>query len=120
MRNKLAVYLALGMTVALGRDLYAADQVLVEAESFQDKGGWVIDQQFVDVMGSPYLLAHGMGCPVANAQTTIAFPAAGTYRVWVRTKNWKPGAWEAPGRFQLSVGGKTLATIFGTEPGWHW
>src|SRR4051794_38675828 len=39
----------------------AADQVLVEAESFADPGGWVLDTQFTHVMGSPYLLAHGMG-----------------------------------------------------------
>ena len=31
--------------------------VLVEAEAFEDVGGWVIDQQFMDQMGSPFLLA---------------------------------------------------------------
>ena len=64
-----------------------AVEVLVEAEGFADRGGWVVDQQFIDVMGSPYLLAHGMGRPVANARTTVEFPATGTYRVWVRTKD---------------------------------
>ena len=33
--------------------------VLIETESFDKKGGWFIDQQSMDVMGSPYLLAHG-------------------------------------------------------------
>ena len=28
-----------------------AENVLVEAESFRDKGGWVVDQQFMDLMG---------------------------------------------------------------------
>lgn len=37
-------------------------EVLVEAESFAETGGWKIDQQFMDVMGSPYLIAHGAGC----------------------------------------------------------
>jgi hypothetical protein len=37
---------------------------LVEAESFENCGGWVVDQQFMDLMGSPYLLAHGLGEPV--------------------------------------------------------
>ncbi|MCX7826698.1 MAG: hypothetical protein N2689_14240, partial [Verrucomicrobiae bacterium] len=46
--------LLLGATVATG-----ADTVLVEAESFKDHGGWSLDTQFVDIMGSPYLLAHG-------------------------------------------------------------
>ena len=43
--------------------------VLVEAESFNDKGGWFIDQQSMDIMGSPYLIAHGMGTPVKEANT---------------------------------------------------
>ena len=46
-------------------------EILVEAESFAEKGGWKVDQQFVHSMGSPYLLAHGMGIPVANAKTTV-------------------------------------------------
>ena len=33
-------------------------EVLVEAESFSERGGWVVDQQFIDIMGSPYLLAR--------------------------------------------------------------
>lgn len=42
------------------------DFVLVEAESFNEKGGWVLDQQFMDQMGSPFLLAHGLGKPGAR------------------------------------------------------
>lgn len=94
--------------------------VLVEAESFQTPGGWVLDQQFVDQMGSPYLLAHGLGRPVADATTTITFPAAGSYRMWVRTKNWVPGPWDAPGRFQVIINDHQVPTIFGTQTGWTW
>src|SRR5918993_1322475 len=68
--------------------LAAADRLLVEAESFQRHGGWSLDTQFIEIMGSPYLLAHGLGKPVGDATTTVNFPAAGTYRVWVRTKDW--------------------------------
>jgi len=32
-------------------------QVLVEAESFRNKGGWIIDQQFIYQIGSLYLLS---------------------------------------------------------------
>ena len=100
-----------------------ANNVLVEAESFQQLGGWVIDPQFMDNMGSPYLLAHGLGRPVADATTEIDFPAAGKYRVWVRTKDWV-AQWQAPGtpgRFQMIFDGKTLDTVFGTEgANWHW
>ena len=100
-----------------------AHTILVEAENFEDTGGWVIDQQFMDQMGSPFLLAHGLGQPVKDAITAVTFPAAGTYRVWVRTRDWvapwnAPGA---PGKFQLLVNGVPLKTIFGTEGAeWHW
>lgn len=103
----------------------AADHhtILVEAEGFEDRGGWVVDQQNMDQMGSPYLLAHGLGVPVADATTTVDVPAAGQYRVLMRTRDWVAnwGAEGSPGRFQLVVGGKTLPTVFGAEGAeWHW
>jgi hypothetical protein len=97
-----------------------AGELLVEAESFKVKGGWVVDQQFVDTMGSPYLLAHGMGKAVKNAGTKVQFPAAGKYRLWVRTKDWVPGDWEPPGRFKVLINGEAVETVFGTEEGWAW
>jgi len=54
-----------------------AGEVLVEAESFRVSGGWVLDSQFIDLMGSPYLLAHGLGKPVQNSKTEVTFPEAG-------------------------------------------
>jgi len=100
-----------------------AHLVLVESESFADTGGWMIDQEFSDRMGSAFLLAHGMGMPVADAHTEIQIPEAGTYRVWVRTRDWV-APWKAPGapgRFNLLVNGKPLETTFGTEgEAWHW
>ncbi|MBM3892545.1 MAG: pyridine nucleotide-disulfide oxidoreductase, partial [Verrucomicrobia bacterium] len=70
--------LLLGAAVAT-----AADTVLVEAESFKNMGGWSLDTQFIDIMGSPYLLAHGLGEPVKDATTTVMFPSTGSYRVLV-------------------------------------
>ena len=97
--------------------------VLLEAEQFASLGGWVVDQQFMDQMGSPYLLAHGLGEPVRDAETTAQFPAAGTYRIWVRTRDWV-APWKAPGapgRFKVLVDGKPLGATFGTEGAeWHW
>lgn len=98
----------------------AGQTLLVEAEHFQDRGGWQLDTSFVDAMGSPYLIAHGLGRPVANASTEIELEHTATYYLWVRTKNWAPGPWDAPGRFKLAVNGQPLATAFGTEPGWAW
>jgi len=101
----------------------AAPLVLVEAEGFAQRGGWVVDPQFMDQMGSPYLLAHGLGWPVTDATTEVEFPAVGAYRVWVRTKDWV-GRWNvpgAPGKFQVLLNGKPLDTTFGIEGAqWHW
>jgi hypothetical protein len=100
-----------------------AQQVLLEAESFSELGGWSIDQQYMDQMGSPFLLAHGLGVPVADARTEVQLPGAGRYRIWVRTRDWVahwkvPGA---PGKFQLLVDGAPLNVTFGTEgEAWHW
>jgi len=99
------------------------DARLVEAEAFDELGGWVVDQQFMDLMGSPFLLAHGMGEPVADAHTTVELPRPGRYRLWARTRDWV-APWKAPGapgRFQLVVDGLPLPTTFGTEgEDWHW
>src|SRR6476619_2697790 len=85
-----------------------AAALLVEAESFEKHGGWSLDTQFIENMGSPYLLAHGIGQPVADATTTVTFPDLGKYFVFVRTKDWV-ARWKAagqPGRFQIVVNGK--------------
>jgi hypothetical protein len=57
--------------------------ILVEAEAFGQLGGWIMDQQFMDQMGSPFLLSQGLGTPVKDAVAHVAFPARGTYHVWV-------------------------------------
>ena len=99
------------------------ETVFVEAESFEKQGGWKLDTQFIEIMGSPYLLAHGLGSPVEDATTTVTFDTPGEYRVFVRTKDWV-ARWNAPGepgRFQLLVDGKPLEETFGTEGAdWHW
>ena len=97
-----------------------SQDMLLEAESFDDKGGWVVDPQFIEQMGSSYLLAHGMGEPVKNAKTEVNFKKDGEYKVWVRTKNWVPGEWEAPGRFQIKVNGLVLENTLGLRSGWGW
>jgi len=101
----------------------SADHVFVEAESFSDPGGWVIDQQSIDIMGSSYLLAHGLGVPVKDARSIIKIPADRKYRAWLRTRDWV-APWnveDSPGIFQLLFNGVPLQTTFGTEgKEWHW
>lgn len=115
---------ALGLLAAGPARAAASEEFLfLEAEGFQRHGGWELDQQSMDVMGSPYLLAHGLGIPVADAVAEVEFPAPGAYRVWVRTRDWvapwnAPGA---PGKFQLLINGAPLAEVFGTRGAdWHW
>ena len=74
----------------------AGNFVFLEAVQFQDLGGWDVDQQSMDQMGSAYLLAHGLGVPVKDAVTTETIVSPGTYRVWVRTRDWV-APWNAPG-----------------------
>jgi len=97
--------------------------IFLEAESFRESGGWVVDQQSIDIMGSSYILAHGLGVPVRDAQTTINVPSGDDYNVWVRTYDWV-AQWDAegsPGRFQLLINDVPVETTFGTEGNsWHW
>lgn len=94
--------------------------ILIEAESFQNKGGWLVDPQFVEQMGSPYLLAHGLGQPVKDAEAVFQVEEKGKYNCWVRTMNWAPGEWQAPGRFQIMVNDQLMDEILGSIEGWSW
>jgi hypothetical protein len=100
-----------------------AQTVLIETESFTNKGGWVVDPLFMDQMGSPFLLAHGNGKPVANAFTKVQFKEKGEYTIWVRTRNWNSpwDADQAPGRFNILINGNNIGQEFGTRPSaWGW
>lgn len=101
----------------------SAGAFFVEAERFAEHGGWVIDQQFTDQMGSPFLMAHGLGQPVRDAAAAVAVPEAGNYRVLARTRNWA-APWSrkgAPGQFQVLVNGAPLANVLGAgSADWEW
>lgn len=122
-RQRTTVLVAVVLLVLSAVNVSAVETVFVEAENFDNSGGWVVDQQSMDQMGSAYLLAHGLGIGVMDATTKVEFPKAGLYRVWVRTKDWVAvwGAPGAPGRFQVLINDKPLDTVFGTEGAqWHW
>lgn len=90
----------------------------IDAEDFDDYGGWWMDSQFVPQMGSPYLLAAGIGTPVQDAKTTFRVSEPGTYRLWVRNRNWLTS--HSPGTFRLSIGGKESETLFGNVDSDEW
>ncbi len=109
-----------------------ADEQMIDAESFTDIGGWVVDQQSMDQMGSPYLMAHGLGEKVEDARTKIQIVKAGKHRIWVRTRDWV-GKWKSdqfkgpmkasgsPGIFHLMIDNRPLTPLFGEHgANWHW
>lgn len=98
-------------------------QVLVETESFENKGGWLPDHQAFEKIGSAYLNAHGLGKPVRDASTTVHFNEPGNYHVYVLTYNWT-SPWykgKGPGVFNLVIDGKTLPNELGNYGNsWEW
>ncbi|MCM1177231.1 MAG: FAD-dependent oxidoreductase [Bacteroides sp.] len=111
------------LCVFFGAAAASGADILVEAENFRDKGGWSVDQQFMDLMGSPYLLAHGLGRPVDDAVTSVDIPEKGVWHVYVRTFNWTSPWTDAPGpgRFIVKVNGTPLENELGAEGDrWMW
>ncbi|MGX5819784.1 FAD-dependent oxidoreductase [Chitinophaga lutea] len=121
MKINLSRWWALALCAAMAAPAQAQRHVYVETESFANKGGWVVDQQSFAVLGSSYLMAHGMGRPVKDAFTKVEFPAPGKYRVWVRTKDWAPFP-TGPGQFTLWLDGKQVGKVFGASGSdvWKW
>ena len=119
----MAIRLIAVLSMMLGCLVAEASEAFVEAEGFSHHGGWVIDQQFMDRMGSPYLMAHGLGVAVEDAVTEFEVSEPGKYYVYARTYNWtspwtsKPG----PGAFRLKVDGRLLPRRLGcTGNRWQW
>lgn len=117
MRKRFVLLLILSMAVVR----LSAQSKWIEAEDFTDKGGWTVDGQFFDQMGSAYLNAHGLGLPVKDASTKIAVNKKGSYHVWIRTFNWNApwNSTQAPGKFQLLIDGKIIGDTLGRSPD-HW
>ena len=116
-------FLLIGLGGGLIGGFVHAETHLIEAEAFEELGGWDVDQQSLDQIGSCYLLAHGLGVPVEDASTTVRVRHPGEYRVWVRTRDWVApwGVDGSPGRFELIINGDAVGTTFGIEgEAWHW
>ena len=111
-----AVFLA-WPAIFLSCMISCAAQIAVPPQAF-DAGGWSLDSQFMSATRSPYLIAHGLGIPVADATAAVDIEKPGRYRIWVRTRNWCEGA---PGRFKVAVNGSMLPAVFGTGAcDWGW
>ncbi len=119
MRSSMTVLAWAILACGAARQLQA-ETIWLECERFENPGGWTSDAQFIDQMGSPYLLAIGLGTPVADASTAVSIPSPGKYRLWVRTKDWVPE--HHPGRFQVLIEGQGTGLTFGAtgSTGWIW
>ena len=102
--------------IAMTRDGF----LWIDAEDFTDYGGWLLDTQFAHLMGSAYLIAAGVGKPVADATVEVDIAKAATWRLWVRSRDWIPE--HSPGQFKLVVGGVSAEKVFGKaeHDRWHW
>ncbi len=125
MKRLIAGVLLMGLSSAW------AETVVLECEQFANHGGWSVDSQFIDEMGSSYLLAHGLGHPVADASTTFEVKKGGEYAIWVRTMDWtaKWAKQGSAGKFQLEIEvlsmrnrSPWLSEPMGTDgnSSWHW
>ncbi|MCR5380614.1 MAG: FAD-dependent oxidoreductase [Lentisphaeria bacterium] len=96
--------------------------MFIECEQFDDLGGWTLETQCVAAMGSPYLMAHGLGLPVADATTSVTL-TKGIWHVWARTRDWT-AVWKRgtpAGRFQICIDGQPLSAVLGTNGvDWAW
>ena len=102
---------------------HSQGDMLIEAESFDSKGGWSVDQQFTFEMGSPYLLAHGLGKAVEDATTKVRFCNAGEYHIFARTYNWT-SPWSSErgaGAFRIGIDSELLPNELGASgSAWEW
>ena len=100
-----------------------AKNVVITAPEISARGGWVLDTQFVSTMGVPYLLAHGLGEPVADAVIDFSIEAEGDYHLFVYTFNWV-APWKpqyAPGAFEIYIDDSKAGDRFGISSScWGW
>lgn len=118
-RSLLLACMVWGMPAVIAAD-HGKAVIWLEAEQFENTGGWSNDCQFVDVMGSPYLLAAGLGKCVDDATTTAHVPDSAKYRLWIRCKDWLPS--HSPGRFIVKVGQSVSPVVLGraATDAWQW
>ena len=99
------------------------NKIFIEAESFEVKGGWVVDTTSMETIHSAYLMAHGMGVPVEDAHTDFEIKYSGEYYIWSLTKDWT-AVWDVKdpaGKYTIKIDGTSLENILGTNgKEWAW
>ena len=99
------------------------NEIFIEAENFENKGGWVVDQQSMETIHSSYLMAHGMGVAVEDAYTDFEITNDGIYYVWCLTRDWT-SVWdvkESAGKFKVKIDETLMDNTLGTNgKDWAW
>ena len=97
--------------------------IFIEAESLKNRGGWIVDTAAAEIIGSAYMMAHGMGVPVEDASGEIDVPQSGEYCVWALTRDWT-AVWnvtDPAGKFEIHIDGHRLTNVLGTNGSeWAW
>lgn len=98
-------------------------EIFIEAESLSHKGGWTVETQSMETIGSAYLMAHGMGAPVEDACGDFFVAKAAHYNVFVRTRDWTKqwGVKVSAGQFKILIDGGDFGAVLGNENAeWSW
>ena len=97
-------------------------KIFIEAESFLSLGGWTVDTQSMEVIGSSYLMAHGMGNPVSDAKTEFSILNDGEYKVFALTRDWtKQWCDQSAGLFKILIDDVDYGVKLGNESkDWAW
>ena len=59
--------------------------LLMATAAFPENGGWIRDSEFILEMGGVYLLAHGLGKPVEDAESELLCTESGEYHIYAYT-----------------------------------
>lgn len=98
------------------------NSIFIAGSCFENKGGWISDPQFMEQMSSSYLIAHGLGEKVEDAQTKFEVPQDGKYNIYVRTRNWT-AYWsdkKTPGLFDIIIDNQRVGTFGDNTQDWSW
>jgi len=98
-------------------------RIFLETEMFDSLGGWIVETQCREAMGSFWIFAHGCGRPVADASTAFTTEKPAEWHIFVRTRDWT-AVWKRgtpAGRFNILFDGVPQNAELGTNgPEWGW
>lgn len=95
---------------------------LILANRIEKLGGWVADSQFLIQNNTVPVMAHGLGKPVEDAETSFNIVEKGVYHVWVRTRDWTR-RWSregSAGLFEVLIDEATTGTYGDNTLAWGW